>query len=82
MEDKPETPGETPDPQIGGLSGARPLGMQIGGVAVLPTDTPPVLPTGPPPVAKKRVPSIPPPPPPRLDQEVSVLIKFEYILIL
>ncbi|GLV45639.1 Protein kinase N [Carabus blaptoides fortunei] len=80
LDDKPETPGETPDPQIGGLSGARPLGMQIGGVAVLPTDPPPVLPTGPPPVAKKRVPSTPPPPPPRLDQELqSALREFDFL---
>lgn len=69
--DKPETPGETPDPQVGGLGGQRPLGVPIGGVAVLPPDTPPVLPSVPPPIAKKRVPSTPPPPPPRLDPEVS-----------
>lgn len=55
-EDKPETPGEAPDPQIGGLGGARPLG-----IAQLPPETPP------PPIAKKKAPITPPPLPPRLD---------------
>lgn len=78
QEDKPETPGETPDPQVGGLGGARPLGMgmPIGGVAVLAPDTPPALPSVPPPFIKKSVPSTPPPPPPRLDPEVRFLLLF------
>lgn len=33
FEDKPETPGEIPDPHITGLTGSRPLGL---GIAVLP----------------------------------------------
>jgi hypothetical protein len=65
QEDKPETPGETPDPQAFGLGGQRPLGL---GVAVLP-ETPPPVPTAPPPVAKKRICVTPPPVPPRLDPE-------------
>ncbi|XP_008192074.1 serine/threonine-protein kinase N isoform X5 [Tribolium castaneum] len=64
-EDKPETPGETPDPQAFGLGGQRPLGL---GVAVLP-ETPPPVPTAPPPIAKKRMCVTPPPVPPRLDPE-------------
>ncbi|XP_063910008.1 serine/threonine-protein kinase N isoform X4 [Zophobas morio] len=64
-EDKPETPGETPDPQAFGLGGQRPLGL---GVTVLP-ETPPPVPTVPPPVAKKRMCVTPPPVPPRLDPE-------------
>ncbi|XP_065224040.1 serine/threonine-protein kinase N isoform X3 [Planococcus citri] len=33
LDDKPETPGETPDPHVTGLTGSRPLGL---GIAVLP----------------------------------------------
>lgn len=67
-EDKPETPGETPDPQTCGLGGQRPLGL-----VQLP-DTPPALPSAPPPVAKKRMTVTPPPVPPRLDaEEVSTV---------
>lgn len=33
LEDKAETPGETPDPHVTGLTGSRPLGL---GIAVLP----------------------------------------------
>lgn len=33
LEDKAETPGETPDPHVTGLAGNRPLGL---GIAVLP----------------------------------------------
>ncbi|XP_063240730.1 serine/threonine-protein kinase N isoform X19 [Bacillus rossius redtenbacheri] len=64
-EDKPEAPGESPDPQVAGLSGARPLGL---GVAVLP----PLPPEGPLPSAisgRKRASLPTPPPPPRLDVE-------------
>lgn len=69
-EDKPETPGETPDPQAYGLGGQRPLGL---GVAVLP-ETPPPVPTVPPPIAKKRMCVTPPPVPPRLDPEVNLAV--------
>ncbi|KAK9891483.1 hypothetical protein WA026_014720 [Henosepilachna vigintioctopunctata] len=67
-EDKPETPGETPDPTAEGLGGQRPLGL---GVALLPeSPTPPPVPKDPPPpVARKRMEVTPPPVPPRLDQE-------------
>ncbi|CAH1169988.1 unnamed protein product [Phaedon cochleariae] len=79
-EDKPETPGETPDPRSGGLGGQRPLDL---GAAVdggsLPLSPPP--PSRPPPLSsfrlgqpgKKRAaeaPQHPPPPvPQRLDPE-------------
>jgi hypothetical protein len=74
QEDKPETPGETPDPQAFGLGGQRPLGL---GVAVLP-ETPPPVPTAPPPVAKKRICVTPPPVPPRLDPEVICCVDICY----
>lgn len=64
MEDKPETPGETPDPQTAGLGGQRPLGF-----IPLPETPPPPLPSAPPPIAKKRMTVTPPPIPPRLDAE-------------
>lgn len=66
---------------IGGLSGARPLGMMSAmGVAALPSDTPPpALPSAPPPpLTKKRVPTMPyvPPAAPthKLDHEVRFFI--------
>lgn len=72
-EDKPETPGETPDPQTGGLGGQRPLGL----VQLPPETPPPPLPTAPPPVGKKRMTVTPPPVPPRLDpEEVSNAFEF------
>ncbi|XP_008192045.1 serine/threonine-protein kinase N isoform X2 [Tribolium castaneum] len=75
-EDKPETPGETPDPQAFGLGGQRPLGL---GVAVLP-ETPPPVPTAPPPIAKKRMCVTPPPVPPRLDPESAAALKeFDFL---
>nr|XP_050865859.1 serine/threonine-protein kinase N isoform X4 [Vespula vulgaris] len=69
IEDKPETPGELPDPEKGGLGGARPLGMATSTSSpVLPR--PPEHPPPPPPTVTKK-PSMPaPPPPPKLDQEV------------
>ncbi|XP_017775641.1 PREDICTED: serine/threonine-protein kinase N isoform X2 [Nicrophorus vespilloides] len=74
-EDKPETPGEMPDPQFGGLGGHRPLG-----VCVLPPSLPPTLPLQPPPVAKKRAPQTPPPLPPRLDlDENAALREFDFL---
>ncbi|XP_019877003.1 serine/threonine-protein kinase N isoform X2 [Aethina tumida] len=63
-DDKPETPGEAPDPQLCGLGGQRPLSLVIGDVTPLPT-----APTPPPPVAQKRMSITPPPLPPRLDPE-------------
>ncbi|XP_066602587.1 serine/threonine-protein kinase N-like, partial [Prorops nasuta] len=79
VSDKPETPGETPDPQMLGLGGQRPLGL-----APLPIQ-PPKVADVPPPVAKKRTeaPSVPPPPvPPRLDPEVisvAALREFDFL---
>ncbi|XP_066592857.1 serine/threonine-protein kinase N isoform X2 [Prorops nasuta] len=71
VEDKPETPGELPDPEKGGLGGARPLGMptNTSGSPVLPR--PPEHPPPPPPTLLKKpsMPAPPPPPPPKLDQE-------------
>ncbi|XP_011258549.1 serine/threonine-protein kinase N isoform X3 [Camponotus floridanus] len=68
IEDKPETPGEVPDPEKGGLGGARPLGMST--TTNSPTlPRPPEHPPPPPPTVTKK-PSIPAPaPPPKLDQE-------------
>lgn len=74
VEDKAEAPGEAPDPQTAGLSGARPLGL---GVAVLPPLPPDVASNQFTPsnmAHKKRtspLPTPPPPPPPRLDPEVN-----------
>ncbi|XP_043474698.1 serine/threonine-protein kinase N isoform X4 [Leptopilina heterotoma] len=70
VEDKSETPGELPDPEKGGLGGARPLGMNIANeIPVLPS--PPEHPPPPPPPSLIKKPSMPaPPPPPKLDQEV------------
>ncbi|RZF32316.1 hypothetical protein LSTR_LSTR001780 [Laodelphax striatellus] len=73
VEEKPEAPGEAPDPGAAGLSGARPLGIAV--LPPLPPDTPPgtnFLPSSLA-AAKKRPPTLtlppPPPPPPKLDQE-------------
>ena len=72
VEDKPETPGEVPDPEKGGLGGARPLGMSTSSSSpTLPR--PPEHPPPPPPtITKKSTPA--PTPPPKLDQEVSLCI--------
>ncbi|XP_015430028.1 PREDICTED: serine/threonine-protein kinase N isoform X2 [Dufourea novaeangliae] len=69
LEDKSETPGELPDPDKGGLGGARPLGLSASSSSpTLPR--PPEHPPPPPPTITKK-PSMPaPPPPPKLDQEV------------
>ena len=77
LEDKPETPGELPDPEKGGLGGARPLGLSTSSSSpTLPR--PPEHPPPPPPTVTKK-PSMPaPPPPPKLDQEVS-RSKFTFI---
>ncbi|XP_048515608.1 serine/threonine-protein kinase N isoform X2 [Athalia rosae] len=76
-EDKPETPGESPDPDKGGLGGARPLGMGgATGSPVLPH--PPDHPPPPPPSVTKK-PTMPaPPPPPKLDPE-SALREFDFL---
>ncbi|XP_015124096.1 serine/threonine-protein kinase N isoform X2 [Diachasma alloeum] len=77
LEDKPETPGEAPDPEKGGLSGARPLGMSASSGSLAPQSHPPPPPSAPPPpppiatISKKAsMISVPPPPPPKIDQEV------------
>uniref|UniRef100_A0A6P7GKT6 protein kinase C n=1 Tax=Diabrotica virgifera virgifera TaxID=50390 RepID=A0A6P7GKT6_DIAVI len=81
LEDKPETPGEVPDPQVAGLGGQRPLGLHI----ELPQPPEPVIlsppsPSVPPPVAKKRMAVTPPPVPPRLDPEsVAALKEFDFL---
>ncbi|XP_011644808.1 serine/threonine-protein kinase N isoform X1 [Pogonomyrmex barbatus] len=79
VEDKPETPGEVPDPEKGGLGGARPLGMSTSTSSpTLPR--PPEHPPPPPPTVTKK-PSIPAPaPPPKLDQELqSALREFDFL---
>ncbi|XP_054013451.1 serine/threonine-protein kinase N isoform X3 [Hylaeus anthracinus] len=69
MEDKPETPGELPDPDKGGLGGARPLGLSASSSSpTLPR--PPEHPPPPPPTVTKKLSLPAPPPPPKLDQEV------------
>ncbi|XP_043784688.1 serine/threonine-protein kinase N isoform X2 [Apis laboriosa] len=76
VEDKPETPGELPDPEKGGLGGARPLGLSTSSSPTLPR--PPEHPPPPPPTITKK-PSMPaPPPPPKLDQE-SALREFDFL---
>lgn len=79
IEDKPETPGELPDPDKGGLGGARPLGLSTSSSSpTLPR--PPEHPPPPPPTVTKK-PSMPaPPPPPKLDQELqSALREFDFL---
>lgn len=39
FDDKPETPGEVPDPHATGLTGNRPLGLGIAVLPPLPPDT-------------------------------------------
>ncbi|CAH1388799.1 unnamed protein product [Nezara viridula] len=75
VEEKPETPGESPDPGACGLGGARPLGIAV--LPPLPPDVNP-LPSA---IAKKRSPQQPPPPPPpRLDIELaSALREFDFL---
>ncbi|XP_076248986.1 serine/threonine-protein kinase N isoform X1 [Calliopsis andreniformis] len=79
IEDKPETPGELPDPEKGGLGGARPLGLSTSSSSpTLPR--PPEHPPPPPPTITKK-PSMPaPPPPPKLDPELqSALREFDFL---
>ncbi|XP_066991906.2 serine/threonine-protein kinase N isoform X2 [Anabrus simplex] len=77
-EDKPETPGETPDPQSVGLSGTRPLGVAVlPPLPPLPPDTSPgsILPSS---VASKKRASSVPAPAPKLDVE-SALREFDFL---
>ncbi|XP_012053977.1 PREDICTED: serine/threonine-protein kinase N [Atta cephalotes] len=78
VEDKPETPGEVPDPEKGGLGGARPLGMSTSSSSpTLPR--PPEHPPPPPPTVTKK-PTPAPTPPPKLDQELqSALREFDFL---
>ncbi|XP_018576928.1 serine/threonine-protein kinase N isoform X2 [Anoplophora glabripennis] len=75
--DKPETPGETPDPQVLGLGGQRPLGLVLNIANEQPS--PPataILPK----VAKKGISVTPPPIPPRLDPESAAALKeFDFL---
>lgn len=83
MEDKIETPGELPDPEKGGLGGARPLGMSASSSSLSSQIHPPPPPTAPPPPppppshAKKSSSSLGHPPQPKLDQEVSTTRIFD-----
>ncbi|KAK0177612.1 hypothetical protein PV328_001648 [Microctonus aethiopoides] len=85
LEDKIETPGETPDPDKGGLGGARPLGMSSSSSSLSIQNHPPPPPSAPPPpppidtMSKKRL--LPaPPPPPKLDQDLqSALKEFDFL---
>ena len=72
--DTETTPGDIPDPQLGGLGGQRPLAM--GGIAPLPPDTPPPPQPVITPTTKKRAPITPPPLPPRLDIEEVRFLTF------
>ncbi|XP_011863131.1 PREDICTED: serine/threonine-protein kinase N isoform X2 [Vollenhovia emeryi] len=79
VEDKPETPGEVPNPEKGGLGGARPLGMSTSsGSPTLPR--PPEHPPPPPPTVAKKPSTPAPTPPPKLDQELqSALREFDFL---
>ncbi|XP_076170919.1 serine/threonine-protein kinase N isoform X1 [Ptiloglossa arizonensis] len=79
IEDKPETPGELPDPDKGGLGGARPLGLSASSSSpTLPR--PPEHPPPPPPTVTKKLSLPAPPPPPKLDQELqSALREFDFL---
>jgi len=80
VEDKPETPGEVPDPEKGGLGGARPLGMSTSNNSpTLPR--PPEHPPPPPPTVIKKPSTPAPTPPPKLDQEVRKSVFYIYINI-
>ncbi|XP_057319693.1 serine/threonine-protein kinase N isoform X2 [Microplitis mediator] len=77
VEDKAETPGELPDPEKGGLSGTRPLGMSSSSNSLSAQNHPPSPSTAPPPpppqsisLSKKPSTSVPPPQPPKLDPDV------------
>ncbi|KAK5642432.1 hypothetical protein RI129_008599 [Pyrocoelia pectoralis] len=78
LEEKSETPGESPDPYGSGLGGQRPLDF---GIVALPPESPPAQPPVlPPPIAKKRAPLTPPPLPPRLDLEESAALReFDFL---
>lgn len=81
VEDKPETPGEVPDPEKGGLGGARPLGMSASSNSpTLPR--PPEHPPPPPPTVPKKPSTPAPTPPPKLDQEVreSIFLNISFYI--
>lgn len=81
IEDKSETPGEVPDPEKGGLGGARPLGMSTTSSSSPTLPRPPEHPPPPPPTVAKK-PSIPAPtPPPKLDQEVNLFAHYVFVRI-
>ena len=71
LEDKAETPGEVPDPEKGGLGGARPLGISISNENPASAHLhPPDHPPPPPPIIKKII-SVPPPPPPKPEHKID-----------
>lgn len=79
IEDKPETPGEVPDPEKGGLGGARPLGMST--TSSSPTlPRPPEHPPPPPPIVVKKPSTPAPTPPPKLDQEVCLFVHMSFYI--
>ncbi|XP_029156890.1 serine/threonine-protein kinase N isoform X2 [Nylanderia fulva] len=83
IEDKPETPGEVPDPEKGGLGGARPLGMSTTSSSSPTLPRPPEHPPPPPPIVAKKPTPAPTPPikhTPKLDQELqSALREFDFL---
>lgn len=86
VEDKAETPGELPDPEKGGLSGTRPLGMSSSSNSLSAQNHPPSPSTAPPPppqsipLSKKPSTSVPPPQPPKLDPDVSSIFNSTFTL--
>lgn len=90
VEDKAETPGELPDPEKGGLSGTRPLGMSASCNSLSTQNHPPSLPLAPPPppptsstsLSKKSSTNLAAlPQPPKLDHDVSIIINYFNYLI-
>ncbi|XP_071640655.1 serine/threonine-protein kinase N isoform X1 [Temnothorax longispinosus] len=80
VEDKPETPGEVPDPEKGGLGGARPLNMSTSSNSSPTLPRPPEHPPPPPPIVTKKPSPPAPTPPPKLDQELqSALREFDFL---
>ncbi|XP_034942270.1 serine/threonine-protein kinase N isoform X2 [Chelonus insularis] len=87
LEDKPETPGELPDPEKGGLGGARPLGVSTSSTSLSTQSHPPSPPSVPPPppptssLSKKpsAAQAIPPPPPKRDQDLQSALKEFDFL---
>ncbi|KAH0534918.1 serine/threonine-protein kinase N isoform X1 [Cotesia glomerata] len=89
VEDKAETPGELPDPEKGGLSGTRPLGMSSSCNSLSTQNHPPSLPLAPPPppptfstsLSKKSSTNLAAlPQPPKLDHDLqSALKEFDFL---